>query len=73
MILVDTSIQIDHLAKGDAQLSTLLKEGEVLVHPYVIGAMARGGLQRRKEILEALLALPHAPTTPPNEAMDFPA
>ena len=35
MILVDTSVWIDHLAHGDASLQALLEDGEVLTHPFV--------------------------------------
>ena len=60
MILVDTSIWIDHLRTGDPQLTTLLQDGRVLAHPWVIGELALGQLTRRSEILELLRNLPHA-------------
>jgi len=58
MILVDTSIWIDHLRRGDRQLATLLEAGEVVCHPFVIGELACGRLARRRVILELLHALP---------------
>ena len=58
MILVDTSIWIDHLNKGNALLKTLLGNGDVLMHPYVMGEIACGNLNNRKEILSLLHALP---------------
>ncbi len=60
MILVDTSIWIDHLRIGDSQLTTLLHDGRVLAHPWVIGELALGHLTYRSEILELLHNLPHA-------------
>jgi predicted nucleic acid-binding protein len=60
VILVDTSIWIDHLRTGDPQLTTLLQDGRVLAHPWVIGELALGQLTRRSEILELLRNLPHA-------------
>ncbi len=65
MILVDTSIWIDHLSSGDPKLAALLHKGEVQVHPYVIGELALGQLSRRGEILGLLHNLP-----PPRIATD---
>ena len=36
MILVDTSVWIDHLCAGDENLVTLLDSSQVLAHPFVI-------------------------------------
>jgi hypothetical protein len=71
MILVDTSVWIDHLARGDTQLQALLEAGEALTHPYVIGEIALGSLPRRQETLSALQALPSAPIATTEEAMGF--
>lgn len=60
MILVDTSIWIDHLRVGDRKLAALLQDGQVLAHPCVIGELALGQLSRRSEILGLLRNLPHA-------------
>ena len=58
MILVDTSVWIDHLRRGDRELEKLLGEGVVLCHPFVIGELACGNLKNRDEILSLLAALP---------------
>ncbi len=71
MILVDTSIWIDHLARGDARLQALLEDGEVLTHPFVVAEIALGSLARRDEVIEALEALPRAPLAEQAEAMHF--
>lgn len=71
MILVDTSVWIDHLAQGDADLQALLEEGQVLTHPYVIGEIALGSLPRRQETVGALQALPAITTASTDEAMAF--
>jgi predicted nucleic acid-binding protein len=71
MILVDTSVWIDHLARGDASLMALLEDGEVLTHPHVIGEIALGSLSKRDETLGALQALPMAPIVSVEEAMAF--
>lgn len=60
MILVDTSIWIDHLRTGDAELIELLRNNLVLAHPWVTGELALGHLSRRSEILGLLHNLPQA-------------
>ncbi|MDM0045653.1 PIN domain-containing protein [Variovorax dokdonensis] len=71
MILVDTSVWIDHLARGDTQLQALLEEDQVLAHPFVIAEIALGSLPRRAETLDALRALPSAPIATNEETMGF--
>lgn len=61
MILVDTSVWIDHLRTGRADLSQHLESASVLIHPFVIGELACGNLKNRTEILNLLAALPQAP------------
>ena len=60
MILVDTSVWIDHLRRGNARLVALLEGTEVLTHPFVIGELACGNLKQRDAILEHLGTLPQA-------------
>jgi predicted nucleic acid-binding protein len=60
MILVDTSVWIEHLRGGSARLKTLLFDGQVLCHPFILGELACGTLQRRGEILGMLKTLPEA-------------
>jgi len=60
VILVDTSVWIDHLRVGDRELAQLLQDGHVLAHPCVIGELALGQLSRRGEILGLLRNLPRA-------------
>ncbi|MEJ8856219.1 type II toxin-antitoxin system VapC family toxin [Variovorax robiniae] len=71
MILVDTSVWIDHLARGDAQLQALLEDGQVLTHPYVIGEIALGSLPQRRETVGALQALPAIAVASTDEALAF--
>ena len=60
MILVDTSVWVDHLRSGVPLLANLLQEGEVLIHPWVIGEIACGNLRKRQQVLDLLLGLPTA-------------
>lgn len=60
MILVDTSVWVDHLRRGDIVLASLLQSCQVLVHPFVIGELALGGLRPDTQALALLQALPEA-------------
>ena len=61
MILVDTSIWIDHLHRSEAALSVLLSEAQVCTHPMIIGELALGSLRDRTTILGLLSDLPSTP------------
>ena len=67
MTIVDTSVWIDHLRHGDDELSTLLDEGMVLIHPYVLGEIACGSLAQRETVLGHLRHLPEAPLATESE------
>jgi predicted nucleic acid-binding protein len=71
VILVDTSIWIDHLRVGDPKLAALLQDGHVLAHPWVIGELALGQLSDRSEILRLLHNLPHAQTATDAEVLNL--
>ena len=69
MILVDTSVWVDHLRTGNRKLQSLLEDAEVLVHPFVIGELACGILRNREEVLTLLQALPEAQGAQHEEVM----
>ena len=71
MILVDTSIWVNHLRRHDGVLAAHLEAGEVLCHPYVIGEIGLGLLKQRQRVLELLAALPSASVVSHDEAMAF--
>lgn len=60
MTLIDTSIWVNHLRVGSPRLQALLEEGQLLIHPYVIGELACGMMKNRTEILLLLQTLPEA-------------
>jgi predicted nucleic acid-binding protein len=60
VILVDTSVWVEHLRHGLPRLATHLQEGEVLIHPWVIGELACGNLRNRSQVLELMQGLPAA-------------
>ncbi|MDB5842653.1 MAG: ribonuclease [Herminiimonas sp.] len=71
MILVDTSVWIDHLRESDARLTGLLHDGQVLAHQFVTGELALGSMRNRDIFLNALQALPQASVATEEEVMDF--
>jgi predicted nucleic acid-binding protein len=62
MVLVDTSVWINHLRNSDRHLEKLLLNGEVACHPHIIGEFACGNIKNRQEIISLLQALPQSPT-----------
>ena len=71
MILVDTSVWVDHLRVGDADMQRALDAAEVFIHPYVIGEIALGQLPRRALILDLLATLPVVPVVSTKECLTF--
>ncbi len=69
IVLVDTSVWVDHLRRGNARLVRLLDEGLVLCHEHVIGELACGGLRNRAEILGLLQDLPRVSVATFDEAL----
>jgi len=71
VILVDTSVWIDHLRRGDAALATALDADQVLTHPLVIGELACGNLKNRTDLLALLRQLPTAPVATDAEVLGY--
>jgi predicted nucleic acid-binding protein len=68
-MLIDTSVWVDHLRRGNRALERALEKTEVWCHPFVQGELACGNLRNREEILSLLGALPHPPTLSHDEAL----
>lgn len=71
MILVDTSVWIDHLRQDDQKLSTLLERNRVLMHPMIIGELACGNLKDRSVFLNLWAKLPTILVVTNEEALYF--
>jgi predicted nucleic acid-binding protein len=71
VILVDTSVWIDHFRNNNEVLARLLDIGRVLAHPFVIGELALGNLRNREIILNALQDLPGATIARDDEVLRF--
>jgi predicted nucleic acid-binding protein len=71
MILVDTSVWIDHLQRIDPFLQKLLLDGRVVCHPMVIGEIAVGSFKQRELILDKLRTLPRVISADHEEVIHF--
>ena len=71
MILIDTSVWIEHLSKGGEAIEDLLKTNKVLIHPFVIGEIACGNLADRAKILSLLNSLPTLPVAAESSVLYF--
>ena len=67
MILADTSIWIDHLRTGDAELADRLSVGAIACHPFVVAEIALGSLRDRNGVLALLDRLPGLPVAEAHE------
>lgn len=71
MILVDTSVWVDHFRSADSRLTELLLDSQVLCHAFVVGELACGNLRRRAEIIALLRSLPSLPVLTNEEVLVF--
>jgi predicted nucleic acid-binding protein len=71
MILADTSVWVDHLRSGEAELGEALEANDVVIHPFIVGELACGNLRNRREVLYLLGKLPALPLATHDEAVDF--
>jgi predicted nucleic acid-binding protein len=71
VILVDTSVWVDHLRRGDSVLAGFLATAQVLMHPFVLGEIALGHLRQRSLVLNSLQNLPRATVATEQEVLEF--
>lgn len=71
MILVDTSVWVDHLREGEPLLIQALMQTQAATHPFVVGELACGNLKNRQTLIELLQALPPVKSAMDHEVMNF--
>ena len=71
MVLVDTSVWINHFRRGEHHLAKILMDAEVTCHSFIIGELACGNIGNRAEILNLLRSLPLAPAINLDEYVYF--
>jgi predicted nucleic acid-binding protein len=69
MVLVDTSVWIEHLRIGNAQLAHLLNTAQVSMHPMIVGELACGNLANRMQLLNLLQNLEQVAEASHSEVM----
>jgi len=69
MTLVDSSIWVNHFRYGSPRLESLLRDTQVLIHPFIVGELDCGGLKNREEVLALLCALPETHIPEHHEVM----
>ena len=71
MILVDTSVWIDHLRHPHPRLTKLLEASRVLMHPMVLGELTCGRFRSRAEHLRSWRSLPRIESRDHGEVIDW--
>ncbi|HOT47112.1 MAG TPA: PIN domain-containing protein [Spirochaetota bacterium] len=71
MVLVDTSIWIEHFRRSHPRLEELLNNTDVAIHPFIIGELACGTMKNREEILNLLQTLDSSPEISLQELLRF--
>jgi predicted nucleic acid-binding protein len=67
VILADTSLWIDHLRFEDRELSALLRQGQIAIHPFIVAELALGSFRDCGNTLALLDFLPHVRVAHLNE------
>ncbi len=71
MVIVDTSVWINHFNSSDLDLVVLLDDNRVLMHDFVLGEIACGSLKARIQKLELLNDLPKSAVADISEVLFF--
>jgi len=71
LVLVDTSVWVSHLRERNQELETLLNNGDVICHPFIVGELACGNIKNRAEILGLLQLLPMVIQVEHEELLQF--
>jgi predicted nucleic acid-binding protein len=70
-MLIDTTVWVDHLRRGDAVLVGQLEDMQVSIHPFVVGELACGRMKHRDRVLSAIDHLPTLPVSDHAEVLEF--
>jgi len=71
MIIIDTSIWVDHFRRPLKAMQELIAEGQIALHPYVYGELLLGGLPTKGVAAKQLLKLERSPVASASEAAAF--
>ena len=71
MILADTSVWVQHFRRRFPEFAIALQDGQIAMHPVVLGELATGNLANRAQTLAALRTLPGCDVGTTEECLDF--
>lgn len=70
-VLADTSIWIDYFRREDPRLTSLLDQGDIVIHPFVIGELVLGRVSKISHMLDDLSTLPKATIASNDEVLEL--
>jgi predicted nucleic acid-binding protein len=71
VILVDSSVWIDHLRAADPQLNLILLQSDVIQHGFVTAELALGTIANRGLVTSRLAALPQVEPAEEDDLLTF--
>jgi predicted nucleic acid-binding protein len=71
VVIIDTSVWIDHVRSGNHIAARLLEDELVLLHPYVLGELALGTYRHRGSFFADMALLPEPLVAQSDEVMEF--
>jgi predicted nucleic acid-binding protein len=71
VILVDTSIWIDHFRVANSDLVQISMSRMALIHPFIVGELAMGSLSNRQQTMKYLQEFPAASRATDAEVLDL--
>ena len=71
MIIIDTSVWIEHFRREEALIGEMLIRGDVRHHPLVTAELAMGNLREWRRTINLLDSLPQAPLLPQDDMLAF--
>lgn len=70
-VLVDSSVWVGHFKLRNERLVTLLQDGAVICHPYIVAEVACGTPPSRNAIISMLAELERAPVATQDELLSM--
>ena len=71
MLIVDTSVWVDHFRRPNKRLATLISDGGIMLHPYVFGELALGGFPTHGPVADEMMELARPPVASATEVLAF--
>ena len=71
MIVIDSSVWIDHLRRTNPHLTQLIVGGFALQHPAVIGELALGSVPQRARFIKSLEQMPRVDVVTESDLLGF--